>query len=87
MSLIAHKVSHHICKNVGKFSSVVCSQVTEHPSTLRHIPPDLMYELLSSAHLYVMQTEFSIYVMLKVCSLHIIYFCLYSFSYIYIYII
>ncbi|MPC28304.1 Protein germ cell-less [Portunus trituberculatus] len=41
------------------------TQVTEHPSTLRHIPPDLMDELLSSAHLYVMQTEFSIYVMLK----------------------
>ncbi|XP_064087432.1 protein germ cell-less-like [Macrobrachium nipponense] len=41
------------------------TQVTEHPATLRHIPPDLLYELLSSPHLYVMQTEFSIYVMLK----------------------
>nr|XP_053655206.1 protein germ cell-less-like [Cherax quadricarinatus] len=41
------------------------TQVTEHPATLRHIPPDLLYELLSSPHLYVMQTEFSVYVMLK----------------------
>ncbi|KAG7157733.1 germ cell-less-like [Homarus americanus] len=41
------------------------TQVTEHPSTLRHIPADLLYELLSSPHLYVMQTEFSVYVMLK----------------------
>ncbi|KAK3869228.1 hypothetical protein Pcinc_017317 [Petrolisthes cinctipes] len=41
------------------------TQVTEQPTTLRHIPPDLLYELLSSPHLYVMQTEFSIYVMLK----------------------
>lgn len=41
-------------------------QVTEHPATLRHIPSDLMTELLTSPHLYVMQTEFSVYVMLKV---------------------
>lgn len=41
------------------------TQVTEHPATLRHIPSDLMTELLTSPHLYVMQTEFSVYVMLK----------------------
>ncbi|XP_071536437.1 protein germ cell-less [Panulirus ornatus] len=41
------------------------TQVTDHPGTLSRIPPDLLYELLSSPHLYVMQTEFSVYVMLK----------------------
>ncbi|CAL4120382.1 unnamed protein product, partial [Meganyctiphanes norvegica] len=41
------------------------TQVTEHPTTLRRISPELMHQLLASPHLYVMQTEFSVYVMLK----------------------
>ena len=32
---------------------------------LREISPDLMSELISSAHLFVMQTEFSVYVLLR----------------------
>ncbi|KAL7637917.1 UNVERIFIED_CONTAM: hypothetical protein RMT77_011530 [Armadillidium vulgare] len=41
------------------------TQVIECTATLRQIQSDLMYELISSPQLYVMQTEFSIYVMLK----------------------
>ena len=41
-------------------------KVQEYPNTLRCITPDLMKELLSSPNLYVLQTEFSVYVLLKV---------------------
>ena len=44
-------------------------KVQEYPGTLRRIPSDLMKELLSSPYLYVMQTEFSVYVMLKVSTI------------------
>ena len=41
------------------------SHLPDHPARLREISPGLMSELVSSAHLFVMQTEFSVYVLLR----------------------
>jgi len=41
------------------------SHMPEHPDRLREIPPDLMADLVSSPELFVMQTEFSVYVLLR----------------------
>lgn len=41
------------------------SHLPDHPTRLREISPELMSELVSSAHLFVMQTEFSVYVLLR----------------------
>ena len=40
------------------------SHLPDHPARLREISPELMSQLVSSAHLFVMQTEFSVYVLL-----------------------
>jgi len=37
----------------------------DHPARLRELPPALMAELVSSPNLFVMQTEFSVYVLLR----------------------
>jgi len=37
----------------------------ETPSRLREIPPSLLEQLIGSPHLFVMQTEFSVYVLLR----------------------
>lgn len=41
------------------------SHLPDHPARLRDIPPPLMSELVRSPHLFVMQTEFSVYVLLR----------------------
>jgi len=41
------------------------SHLPDHPARLREISPELMSQLVSSAHLFVMQTEFSVYVLLR----------------------
>ena len=41
------------------------SNMPDHPARLREISPALMSDLVSSAHLFVMQTEFSVYVLLR----------------------
>jgi len=41
------------------------SHMPEHPDRLREIPPELMAQLVSSPELFVMQTEFSVYVLLR----------------------
>jgi len=41
------------------------SHLPDHPARFREISPQLMSELVSSAHLFVMQTEFSVYVLLR----------------------
>lgn len=41
------------------------SHMPEHPDRLREITPDLMADLVSSPELFVMQTEFSVYVLLR----------------------
>ena len=41
------------------------SHLPDHPARLRDIPPGLMAELVTSPHLFVMQTEFSVYVLLR----------------------
>ena len=37
----------------------------EHPEALRDVPKSLMTEVISSSDLFVMQTEFSVYVLLR----------------------
>jgi len=41
------------------------SIMPDNPARLREIPPSLMGELIGSPHLFVMQTEFSVYVLLR----------------------
>jgi len=41
------------------------SHMPEHPDRLRDIPPELMAHLVESPELFVMQTEFSVYVLLR----------------------
>jgi len=41
------------------------SILPDNPPRLREIPPSLMGELIGSPHLFVMQTEFSVYVLLR----------------------
>jgi len=41
------------------------SHLPDHPARLREIPAPLMSELVISPHLFVMQTEFSVYVLLR----------------------
>lgn len=41
------------------------SIMPDNPGRLREIPPSLMGQLIESPHLFVMQTEFSIYVLLR----------------------
>jgi len=41
------------------------SHLPDHPSRLREIPPALMSDLVTSPDLFVMQTEFSVYVLLR----------------------
>ncbi len=41
------------------------SHLPEHPDCLRSIGPDLMRDLIASPDLFVMQTEFSAYVLLR----------------------
>jgi len=41
------------------------SHLPDHPARLREIPPPLMSELVTSPDLFVMQTEFSVYVLLR----------------------
>ena len=41
------------------------SHLPEHPAKLRQIPIDLMQRLVNCSELYVMQTEFSVYVLLR----------------------
>jgi len=41
------------------------SHLPDHPSKLRDIPPSLMAALVGSPQLFVMQTEFSVYVLLR----------------------
>ena len=41
------------------------SHLPDHPARLREISPGLMSELVSSAHLFVVQTEFSVYELIR----------------------
>jgi len=41
------------------------SHLPDHPARLREVPSSLMAELVASPHLFVMQTEFSVYVLLR----------------------
>jgi len=41
------------------------SHLPDHPARLREIPPPLMSDLVTSPDLFVMQTEFSVYVLLR----------------------
>ena len=41
------------------------SHLPEHPDKLRQVPVELMTKLIGHAELFVMQTEFSVYVLLR----------------------
>merc|ERR1719495_2023470 len=41
------------------------SHLPDHPARLREVPSSLMASLVASPHLFVMQTEFSVYVLLR----------------------
>jgi len=41
------------------------SHLPDHPARLREVPSSLMGDLVASPHLFVMQTEFSVYVLLR----------------------
>ena len=41
------------------------SHLPEHPDKLRQVPIDLMTKLIGNSGLFVMQTEFSVYVLLR----------------------